>query len=261
MVRRVCNRVAVMYLGEVVEIADNERLFFDPGHPYTKALLSAMPTLEERRYKPEDCLLEGEPPSPLDIPSGCSFRSRCPRAMQKCDRLHPILTVRERQDFAACHLVTQPAASGGSERCTLRDMSRHCEETLVSESGRQCRDNRGASMSFTEHRLELIRDLLRQKQRVHVKDLVDHLKVSHESIRRDLRELETQGFARRVYGGAVIDQQESDQPFAERLRVGQREKARIGEAAAALVKDGMKIFVDEGTTALACLKHIETARI
>jgi DeoR/GlpR family transcriptional regulator of sugar metabolism len=115
-------------------------------------------------------------------------------------------------------------------------------------------------MSFTEHRLELIRDLLRQKQRVHVKDLVDHLKVSHESIRRDLRELETQGFARRVYGGAVIDQQESDQPFAERLRVGQKEKARIGAAAAALVKDGMKIFVDEGTTTLACLKHLETRK-
>jgi DeoR family glycerol-3-phosphate regulon repressor len=115
-------------------------------------------------------------------------------------------------------------------------------------------------MSFTEHRLELIRDLLRQKQRVNVKDLVDHLKVSQESIRRDLRELETQGFARRVYGGAVIDRQESDQPFAERLRVSAREKARIGEAAAALVEDGMKIFVDEGTTTLACLKHLEVRK-
>ncbi|MDU6325688.1 ABC transporter ATP-binding protein, partial [Bradyrhizobium sp.] len=59
MVRKVCNRVAVMYLGEVFELADNQRLFFDPGHPYTMALLSAMPTLEEKRYKPEDCLLEG----------------------------------------------------------------------------------------------------------------------------------------------------------------------------------------------------------
>jgi peptide/nickel transport system ATP-binding protein len=114
MVRKVCNRVAVMYLGEVFELADNERLFFDPGHPYTMALLSAMPTLEERRYRPEDCLLEGEPPSPLDIPSGCSFRSRCPQAMQKCGHLHPSLTVRKRQDFAACHLVTSLAAPGGT---------------------------------------------------------------------------------------------------------------------------------------------------
>ena len=113
-------------------------------------------------------------------------------------------------------------------------------------------------MSFTESRMEIIRDMLRQNQRVLVKDLVDRLKVSQESIRRDLRELETQGFARRIYGGAVLDRQESDQPFADRLRVGAREKARIGEAAASLVKDGMKIFIDEGTTALACLKHIET---
>ncbi|MDX3925802.1 MAG: ABC transporter ATP-binding protein [Shinella sp.] len=108
MVRKVCNRVAVMYLGEVFELADNERLFFDPGHPYTMALLSAMPTLEDRRYQPEDCLLEGEPPSPIDIPSGCSFKSRCPRAMEKCGSLHPSLTVRGSQDFAACHLVEVP---------------------------------------------------------------------------------------------------------------------------------------------------------
>lgn len=112
MVRKVCNRVAVMYLGEVFELADNERLFFDPGHPYTMALLSAMPTLEQRRYRPEDCLLEGEPPSPLDIPAGCSFKSRCPHAMEKCDRIHPSLTVRDRQDFAACHLIKPPGVSG-----------------------------------------------------------------------------------------------------------------------------------------------------
>ncbi|WP_454624895.1 ABC transporter ATP-binding protein [Bradyrhizobium cenepequi] len=112
MVRKACNRVAVMYLGEVFELADNERLFFDPGHPYTKALLSAMPTLEQRRYQPEECLLEGEPPSPLDIPGGCSFRSRCPQALDKCSRLHPSLTVRDGQDFAACHLVTPSAAFG-----------------------------------------------------------------------------------------------------------------------------------------------------
>ncbi|MBP2536266.1 ABC transporter ATP-binding protein [Agrobacterium tumefaciens] len=111
MVRKVCNRVAVMYLGEVFELADNERLFFDPGHPYTMALLSAMPTLEERRYQPEDCLLEGEPPSPINIPTGCSFKSRCPRAMEKCGSLQPVLTVRGSQDFAACHLV--PSVAGG----------------------------------------------------------------------------------------------------------------------------------------------------
>ncbi|BCP52352.1 glutathione ABC transporter ATP-binding protein [Kaistia sp. 32K] len=110
MVRKVCNRVAVMYLGEVFELADNERLFFDPGHPYTMALLSAMPTLETRRYWPEDCLLEGEPPSPINIPAGCSFKSRCPRAIEECGSVHPILTVRGSQDFAACHLVEAPTS-------------------------------------------------------------------------------------------------------------------------------------------------------
>ncbi|GLK67638.1 ABC transporter ATP-binding protein [Hansschlegelia plantiphila] len=110
MVRKACNRIAVMYLGEVVELADNDRLFFDPGHPYTKALLSAMPTLEERRYRPEDCLLEGEPPSPIDLPTGCSFRSRCPQAFDRCVRENPLLTARGRTDLSSCHLVSSPSA-------------------------------------------------------------------------------------------------------------------------------------------------------
>lgn len=108
MVRKACNRIAVMYLGEVVELADNERLFFDPGHPYTKALLSAMPTLETRRYKPEDCLMEGEPPSPIDLPQGCSFRSRCPQAFSPCASQSPHLTTRGDSDLAACHLIGGP---------------------------------------------------------------------------------------------------------------------------------------------------------
>jgi peptide/nickel transport system ATP-binding protein len=73
MVRRVCTRIAVMYLGKVVELADTASVFFEPRHPYTRALLSAVPTLEEKPYRTEDCLLEGEPPSPIDLPPGCSF--------------------------------------------------------------------------------------------------------------------------------------------------------------------------------------------
>ena len=105
MVRRVCNRIAVMYLGEVVEIAGNNKLFFDPGHPYTKALLSAIPTLEERRYKPEDCLLEGEPPSPIDLPPGCGFAGRCPLAFDRCRRESPVLVPDGANGFAACFLL------------------------------------------------------------------------------------------------------------------------------------------------------------
>lgn len=105
MVRRVCARVAVMYLGEVVELARNERLFFDPGHPYSKALLSAAPTLEQRRYHAADCLLEGEPPSPINLPVGCAFASRCPRVFDRCRVESPLLQSRGGIDRAACHLL------------------------------------------------------------------------------------------------------------------------------------------------------------
>ncbi|WP_108260217.1 ABC transporter ATP-binding protein [Mangrovicoccus ximenensis] len=104
MVRRVCSRIAVMYLGETVEVAPNDRLFFDPGHPYSRALLSAAPTLEERRYRPEDCLLEGEPPSPIDLPPGCAFASRCPQAFDRCRSENPGLTARGGRALAACFL-------------------------------------------------------------------------------------------------------------------------------------------------------------
>lgn len=108
MVRRVCNRVAVMYLGEIVEIAHNQRLFFDPGHPYTRTLMSAVPTLEERRYRPEDYLLEGEPPSPIDLPVGCSFAGRCPNVMERCLTQSPALSDRGSKDMAACFLLDEP---------------------------------------------------------------------------------------------------------------------------------------------------------
>ncbi|MEP3331909.1 ABC transporter ATP-binding protein [Sedimentitalea sp.] len=107
MVRRVCSRICVMYLGEAVEVAPNERLFFDPGHPYSRALLSAAPTLEERRYRPEDCLLEGEPPSPIDLPPGCAFASRCPNVFDRCRSENPTLTSRGDHALSACFLNTQ----------------------------------------------------------------------------------------------------------------------------------------------------------
>ena len=102
MVRRACARIAVMYLGKVVELADNHSLFFHPGHPYTKALLSAAPTIEDRRYNPDECLLEGEPPNPIDIPPGCSFRSRCPLAFEPCLIEEPAATVHRGGRMSAC---------------------------------------------------------------------------------------------------------------------------------------------------------------
>lgn len=105
MVRRVCNRVAVMYLGRVVELASNRGIFFDPSHPYTRALLSAVPTIEERPYPTATYLLEGEPPDPINIPSGCSFRTRCPFAFDRCGRDDPMPIPARSQDEAACHLL------------------------------------------------------------------------------------------------------------------------------------------------------------
>lgn len=109
LVRRVCNRIAVMYLGRVVELASNTEIFFNPQHPYTRALLSAVPAIEERRYLPETYLMEGEPPSPINIPAGCSFRSRCPLAMDVCASADPELSATPSGGYAACHLVAPVA--------------------------------------------------------------------------------------------------------------------------------------------------------
>jgi peptide/nickel transport system ATP-binding protein len=114
MVRKVCTRIAVMYLGEMVEIADNRELFFDPQHPYTKALLSAAPTLEEKPFDPSDFLLEGEPPSPIDIPAGCSFASRCPKAFGRCRVEAPKLAEHTPGRFAACHLLDSEQAQAAA---------------------------------------------------------------------------------------------------------------------------------------------------
>jgi peptide/nickel transport system ATP-binding protein len=106
MVRRVCSRVAVMYLGKIVELSDNDTIFFRPGHPYTRALLSAVPTVEDRPFKAKDCLLEGEPPSPIDLPEGCSFRMRCPLALSPCREREPDLVQLSSVGASAC-LIAQ----------------------------------------------------------------------------------------------------------------------------------------------------------
>lgn len=104
MVRRVCARISVMYLGRIVELSDNETLFRDSSHPYTRALLSAVPTVEEKPYRAETYLLEGEPPDPVDIPAGCSFRTRCPFAFGRCAIEDPALLALNDSTASACHL-------------------------------------------------------------------------------------------------------------------------------------------------------------
>ncbi len=97
------DRIAVMYLGEFVELADKKELFCNPLHPYTQALLSAIPVADVT-YKRERNYLEGEVPSPVDPPSGCKFRTRCKYATDLCRTRKPEFRMVSEDHFAACHM-------------------------------------------------------------------------------------------------------------------------------------------------------------
>lgn len=103
-VRLVCHRVAVMYLGRIVEIGETEAIFADPKHPYTQSLLAAIPKIGGARVT-DNFALEGEPPSPINLPSGCRFRTRCPRAAALCAEQDPALLSDGRDRAVACHFA------------------------------------------------------------------------------------------------------------------------------------------------------------
>jgi peptide/nickel transport system ATP-binding protein len=101
-VKAVSDRVAVMYLGKIVEIGATEPLFRSPAHPYTSVLLQAIP-LPDPSVKPPENVPVGEPPSPIAPPSGCRFRTRCPRATELCAAEEPPLRELAPGRFVACH--------------------------------------------------------------------------------------------------------------------------------------------------------------
>jgi oligopeptide/dipeptide ABC transporter ATP-binding protein len=118
-VRHVSNRIAVMYLGKIVELAPAEELYAKPIMPYTAALLAAIPIPDPKRNRArERIVLEGEPPSPVEPPPGCRFHPRCPRATEICKRVEPPLTEYANGHLAACHhpLNVTPEEVTGARR-------------------------------------------------------------------------------------------------------------------------------------------------
>ncbi|GAA4725291.1 ABC transporter ATP-binding protein [Brevibacillus fulvus] len=102
-VRHISDRVAVMYLGKVVEVAEKNKLYEAPQHPYTKALLSAVP-VPNPDYRKQRIILEGDLPSPANPPTGCTFHPRCPSCMDICQTAAPRLQEKEAGHLVSCHL-------------------------------------------------------------------------------------------------------------------------------------------------------------
>jgi oligopeptide/dipeptide ABC transporter ATP-binding protein len=105
-VQRMCSRVAIMYLGRIVEEGPTARIFSAPAHPYTRALLAAAPKLEPGALETTSALA-GDPPSPVDMPSGCAFRTRCPHAQPLCSKARPELQPIGEAHVAACHRLAE----------------------------------------------------------------------------------------------------------------------------------------------------------
>ncbi|MBE2245060.1 MAG: ABC transporter ATP-binding protein, partial [Burkholderiaceae bacterium] len=124
-VRHICDRIVVMYLGRVVEVASREQLYANPRHPYTQALLAAIPVANpdaqvQAGFQPE---LQGEVPSPVDPPSGCPYHPRCKFAQAVCSERVPASIAVDGAHVVACHLH-DPAVPGMGAAAVVREASR-----------------------------------------------------------------------------------------------------------------------------------------
>lgn len=110
LMRNVASRVAIMYLGKICEVAETTDFFQKPLHPYTQMLLSSIPVIteEEAELKPKKVISTGEIPSPVNVPSGCSFHTRCPFAMDICSKIDPLMVEVNPGHLVRCHLFPQP---------------------------------------------------------------------------------------------------------------------------------------------------------
>jgi peptide/nickel transport system ATP-binding protein len=105
-IQHMCDTIAVMYMGKILEEADRESLFNTPKHPYTQALLSAVPSADlNRRNRKRRIMIPGDPPNPIHLPPGCRFASRCPQVEERCRVDTPPLVNIDRHHRVACHLV------------------------------------------------------------------------------------------------------------------------------------------------------------
>jgi oligopeptide/dipeptide ABC transporter ATP-binding protein len=130
-VRHMCDRVAVMYLGKIVELAQSDELYGFPRHPYTGALLSAVPVPDPSGSQRERQLLTGDVPSPANPPSACRFHTRCPKAQELCSQEEPLLVNKGSGNLAACHFPLTmdevrrqlPEALAGAHASSMAAMS------------------------------------------------------------------------------------------------------------------------------------------